>query len=550
MRRFGLTAITIYLMIAVLLAAPLKVRAEDETENETGHQYKILFLSSYGYSNAAVPPQLEGFEEGLEGLNVDISYEFMDSDKYYGGLDIQNFDKYLRYKVFSIRDYDLIAVADDPALRYAINNRSVLFPDVPMVFMGINSKTEAVTAAAMQNATGIVESPDFESNYQLMKFLFPKRDHINVVVDSSVAGQGDYVEFMKFKEANPDISSTIINTSYYTAAGLRDLLASLGAEDIILFLDFTIDGEKNSYSLENAAQFLSDNAPSVPIFRVASSNIEHGVFGGVSYSYYDAGKMAGEVSARILQGESADDIPLMSSTLTSAYFEQGRMDFFGIKHALLPPGSTVINEHQNLAKFYRENRVISNLMMVIIILLFAIIFILNISNNHRKRAIRTDFLTQMPNRKKLMEDIAVAELQASSYGLIMLDVDHFKTINDTFGHKVGDEIIQGVGERLKGLAGKDIIFARLGGDEFCGLFTSTDKNKGESICKDIMQITEKEFKTSAGRINISVSVGCATYPVDTKDKHAVMECADRALYVTKENGRNGYTLFGSIDKSG
>lgn len=545
MRSMRLCILISYILMAVLCLAPVKVRAENDLER----QYRILFLSSYEYSNAAVPEQLDGFEKGLEGINVDISYEFMDADKYYSSTDIMNFDRYLRHKVFTVGDYDLLVVADDPALRYAINNRSVLFPDVPMVFMGINSTTEATTAFAMNNTTGIAETPDFEGNYELMKNLFPSRNHINVVLDSSVAGQGDYVEFMKFKEQHPELSSTIINTSYYTAGGLKDLLGSLGENDLILFLDFTLDGDKNSYSMKSAAAFLSEYAPDIPIFRLASSDIGHGVLGGISYSYNDAGRITGEAAKRILQGEDADEMPLMTSAVTTAFFEQGSMDRFGIKYSQLPSGTVVINEHDNLARFYRNNRLISNLAIVIILLMIVIILLLYISNYHRKKAVRTDFLTQMPNRKKLIEDMNQVINLSFPYGIIMMDVDHFKDINDTYGHKVGDEIIVGVGERLKKFSKNDITFARLGGDEFCGLFLAPSEEKAVKICKEIISGSKKSFKTSAGDIKLTVSIGCAMFPVDTDNRQIVMECADRALYVTKENGRNGYTLFGSIDKS-
>lgn len=535
-----------YFALCILLSSDLRVGAEDGLER----QFHVLFISSYGFSNAAVPDQLSGFEKGIEGVNVDISYEFMDSDKYYGSLDLNNFDKFVRYKIFSIRDYDLVVVADDTALRYAINNRSELFPNAPLVFMGINNMTEAVTASSMKNATGIAESPDFESNYALMKKLFPSRTHLNVIVDSSVAGQGDYVEFMKFKEKHPEISSTVINTSYYTAKGIEEVLGELDGNDIILFLDFAVDGEKKAYSLKHASDFLSAYAPDVPIFRLTSTDVGHGVLGGISYSYYDAGLIAGDISKRILLGEAADDIPLMSSSVYTPYFEQGCMDKFGIKYSMLPMGSVVINEHDNFAKFYRENTLISNLVFIILILLVVIIIMLNVSNNRRKKIIRTDFLTQMPNRMKLMEDMNQAISQLSPYGLIMLDVDHFKSINDTYGHTVGDEIIVGVGEKLKKLSGKNVTFARLGGDEFCGMINSSDPKMGEKICREIIKSTKDTFTTSAGDINLTVSIGCAMYPGDTEDPGKLMECADAALYATKENGRNGYTLFSSINKAG
>lgn len=545
MKRIRSGLLIAYFLVLSLLLIPVKTFADEGVSR----QYSILFLSSYAYSNAAVPPQLEGFEAGLEGVNADISYEFMDADKYYGGIDIDNFDKYLRYKVFAKRNYDLVVVADDPALRYAINNREILFHDIPMVFMGVNNTAEAITASAMQDATGIAESPDFEGNYKLMTDLFPMRKHLYIIVDSSVAGQGDYVEFMKFKDNHPEISSTIVNTGYYTQNGLKDLLGSMDGDDIILFLDFTIDGEKNSYSLENAAKFLSENAPDVPIFRLASADIEHGVFGGISYSYFDAGRIAGELSQRILSGEDADEMPLVTTAVTQPYFEQSCMDRFGIRFYQLPTGSVVLNEHDNLAKFYRENKTLSNLIIVIALLLFSIIGILNNSNNRRKKLIRIDFMTQMPNRKKLMEDIGTVMAQSTSHGIIMIDVDHFKDINDTFGHKVGDEIIIGVADRLKEMSDKELTFSRLGGDEFCGLFFNPTPEKGEQICRDVMEMSHKPFKTSAGNLKLSFSVGCAMYPIDNIDKTKVMECADKALYAAKDRGRNGYVLFSGIDKT-
>ncbi len=546
MRNFRINILLISYCILVLLSSSvLKVSADTDVKR----QYRILFISSYGFSNPEVPSQLQGFEDGLGELNVDISYEFMDSDKYYGGLDLMNFDKYIRYKVFSIRDYDLVVAADDSALRYAINNRSELFPDEPMVFMGINNRTEAITASAMKNATGIAESLDFESNYELIKELFPERTHLNVIVDSTIAGLADYVEFMKFRDTHPEMKSTVINVSSYTAAGLKDLFGTLDADDIILFLDFSLDGEKNAYSLQNAADFISGNAPDVPIMRLTSTDIGHGVLGGISYSYYDAGKMAGEISAKILGGEDADNMPLVTSAVTASYFEQGSMDKFDLKYSQLPKGTTVINEHQTLAKFYREHRVISNLVIVILLLLIVIIILLNISNNRRKKMIRTDFMTQMPNRKKIMEDIGQAVTLSAPYGIIMLDVDHFKNINDTFGHKVGDEVIVAVADKLKKLSKRKLTFARLGGDEFSGIFMDPSEDKAKKICESIIKSVKDPIKTSAGDLKITVSVGCAMYPLDTKDSKSVMDNADKALYETKERGRNGYTLFNSINKS-
>ncbi|WP_081647909.1 ABC transporter substrate binding protein [Butyrivibrio sp. VCB2006] len=538
--------ITAYCAILMVLAPAIKTCAEDSLER----QFHILFISSYGFSNASVPDTFRGFQDGVEGLNIEINYDFMEAQQFYGATDIANFDKYLRYKIFSVRNFDLIAVADDPALRYAINNRSKLFPDIPLVFMGINNITEATTAAAMKNATGIAENQDFENNYELMRDLFPNRNSLVVITDSTVTGQGDYVEFMKFKDRHDDITCKIINTSYYTQNGLKRALNALGSNDIILFLDFGLDGNKNNYSLPNAADFITKNTNNIPIFRLSSSDVGHGVLGGISYSFYDSGYIAGTMAKDILMGADPDDMPLKTATVTTTYFDQDAMDKFGIKAYQLPLGSVIVNEHETIAKFYRENKTISNLAIIIAILLIAIITHLYYSNRRRLQMARTDFLTQMPNRLKINEEISQIVANGTPYGMVMIDVDHFKDVNDTYGHKVGDEVIKAVAKRLKELADKDVSFARLGGDEFCAIFYEPSEEKERIICENIMDIMGDKLKTSAGELQITVSIGCAVYPQDVGDPDKLMECADKALYVTKENGRNGYTLFSGIDKAG
>ena len=545
MKKWQFLILTAYSLVLFLLFGNLTAHADEELE----HQYRILFISSYGFSNVTVPKHLEGFEDGLGELNVLIDYEFMDSDSYYRSTDIDNFGKYLRYKYFTSQEFDLIVAADDPALRFINNYRSEIFKDKPTVFMGVNNLTEATTAAALQGVTGIAEIIDIEDNYLLMKNLFPDRNNLVVVVDSTNAGQGNYVEFLKFKDNHPEVSSRVINTSYYTADGLKEAFSLLGDNDIILFLDFSIDGENNLYSLRNAANFIAEYTGDVPVFRMASADIAHGVLGGISYSYYDAGLLAGKMANRILKGEDPDSLEFVTTSISEPVFEQGEMDVFGIRHRDIPKNSKVINETQNLYTFYRDNKTVCNLTIALVILMLVLIIVLSRISAHRARLIRTDYLTGLPNRAYLMEKIGQAVEANNPYGVIMIDIDHFKTINDTKGHLVGDEIIIGVADRLKELSHKDVSFARLGGDEFAGIILHPSKETEPKICESIIDIMKKEFDTSTGKIKITVSVGCAIYPEETNKKDMVMECADQALYEVKERGKNGYALFSSNNET-
>ncbi len=531
--------LTAFLLVLFFSFGAFSVKAADNSER----QYHILFISSYGFYNAVVPPELAGFEAGLDGVNIQISYEFMDSNYYYSSSDINNFERYISYKYHNGGDYDMVAAADDQALRFVNNHRSDLFKGLPIVFMGVNNITEASTTAALTGVTGIAEVVNIEENYQLIKRLFPERDNLVAVVDATIEGQGNYVEFMKFKDTHPDISTTIINTSYYTVNGLKEVFGHLTSNDVVLFLDFSIDGENNKYSLENAATFISENVNNVPVFRVAGADIEHGVLGGLSYSYYDAGVLAGNMAAKILTGTDPDSLPLMKDSISTPYFEQSEMDKFGIKYSMLPEGSTVLNETPTLQTFIRDNPTISTMALVIAVLVIIVITGLARSNNHRYTMIRTDYLTHLPNRTYLTEKIAQLTDSNTPYGIIMMDVDHFKTINDTYGHQIGDEILTSVGRILKSFSNRDTVFCRLGGDEFAAIITNTDSQKASGLCEKIVEKMRNPFTTSKETVKTSCSLGCAIYPDNTKDNKSVMECADRALYIVKERGRNAYFLF-------
>jgi diguanylate cyclase (GGDEF)-like protein len=162
----------------------------------------------------------------------------------------------------------------------------------------------------------------------------------------------------------------------------------------------------------------------------------------------------------------------------------------------------------------------------------------------RKRAI-TDELTGCYNRRFL--DDALKDYFESSkssrtpLSLIMVDLDHFREINESYGHEVGDKVIlEVVSVYKKNLREKDII-ARYGGDEFTVIMPDTKlsecKTIAENICREVAQLTVlKDFKGPHNRV--TTSQGVTSYPEHAKDMESLRETADQALYQAKENGRN------------
>ena len=160
----------------------------------------------------------------------------------------------------------------------------------------------------------------------------------------------------------------------------------------------------------------------------------------------------------------------------------------------------------------------------------------------------TDSLTQVPNRRALMEQAghALARRNGSPLALLMIDVDHFKRINDTHGHPVGDEVLRKVAGRLAGrLRGHDFL-GRYGGEEFCVIAPDTDHGGALTLAESLREtIAATTFNTECGELSVSISIGISLCPPNaTRGLKEVLAEADAALYAAKQAGRNRVAGFG------
>lgn len=153
----------------------------------------------------------------------------------------------------------------------------------------------------------------------------------------------------------------------------------------------------------------------------------------------------------------------------------------------------------------------------------------------------TDKLTGLKNRRyfqeKLEEQLSNNEKSASPFSLFILDIDHFKKVNDTFGHQVGDEVLAQLAQLLKNQARSLDIVARYGGEEFVVILPETDQNEAKAIAEQLRQAVE-QAKWQTGRITVSVGIATA---IKMDNETTILQRADKALYASKENGRNHVT---------
>ena len=153
-------------------------------------------------------------------------------------------------------------------------------------------------------------------------------------------------------------------------------------------------------------------------------------------------------------------------------------------------------------------------------------------------AANTDVLTSLPNRRSFMHETeAVEQKRTKSKGLLLVDIDHFKRVNDTYGHDAGDEVLRVVGQQLAKVTRKSDVVARFGGEEFALLVDAVDEADLGNIADRVRQALNLEVGYNMAAIPLSVSIGgtfCGDRPF--RFEEAYMD-ADRSLYHAKERGR-------------
>ena len=153
-----------------------------------------------------------------------------------------------------------------------------------------------------------------------------------------------------------------------------------------------------------------------------------------------------------------------------------------------------------------------------------------------------DSLTGLPNRACLLEELNETLKPVSNYdrriGLMIMDLDHFKEINDTLGHPVGDLILREVAKRLANAIGSSGLTARLGGDEFAVILPDSDQRHCIDMADSIARALEQEFQVGGHKLYVGGSVGVAIYPEHGTEVSVLMRHADVAMYMAKHTGKN------------
>lgn len=159
-----------------------------------------------------------------------------------------------------------------------------------------------------------------------------------------------------------------------------------------------------------------------------------------------------------------------------------------------------------------------------------------------------DDITQLPNRvlalDRLSQALARAHRLQTMVGLLFIDLDRFKDVNDTLGHAAGDALLREVGQRLMDCVREGDTVARLGGDEFTVILPDlTAPQNAEMVAEKMLEVSSRPFVIEGQELFTTGSIGITIYPLDANDPHTLMRNADAAMYRAKEMGRNRSQFF-------
>ncbi|WP_162551145.1 ABC transporter substrate binding protein [Paenibacillus tepidiphilus] len=351
-RGFQLRVLTGWLALFLIIAgAALPGSVYASAAAEAHPLQNVLILHSYQKGFAWTDDQGAGIEEQLkEAGNAPVIYsEYMDWKRYPSSESLEHFYQIVKFKYQDVH-IDAIITTDDAALSFAMKYRGDILNDAPIIFSGINE----LGAAGLQdkgNLTGVIESIAPAQTVKLALEINPELRKVYVVFDNSESGLSTGQMVMEQISAlEPQLQVVPMNT--FSNEEIMDQVSRLSSDSIVLMTTYYSDSTGRITEFEHFSSELAERS-SVPVYHIYDFGLDHGAFGGSLISGRIQGQTAAELALRVLSGEAAGDIPLVSGSSLRQVFDYNELQHFGIPVTRLPAGSEVINKPFSFYETYK-----------------------------------------------------------------------------------------------------------------------------------------------------------------------------------------------------
>ena len=536
MRKWKAWLFALAVLIGIGTIGTVSVTAEAQNLNQGK---RVLFISSYSYGWDTVQTQIEGIKAGVDE-NTTVDYEFMDTKRFRTKESTEMFYTMLKYHLDHSDPYDVVIVGDDAALRFAMAFREDLFDGIPIVFEGVNDEEYALEAAKNPLVTGILEKLSVEKNIDMALKVNPSADKVVAILDDSVTGEAERKNFYSAEAKYPELEFSEINSSELTTAKLQQAVSKVDENTILIYIVMSNDGSGKQYTNAQAIRMLVTYSK-VPVYRMVEAGIGDGLLGGNVVSMYKSGEIAAQMAMDIANGTDSAEINVVKDSPNIYCVDEDVMRKFGLEASQFPKDTEFVNHREG---FFARNREALIPALILIAALNVIICWVCFDNYRRRKLLQEleqaraimesasqhDFLTGLPNRSKFMKDLEQLIEARIPCTVMMLDIDNFKKINDTYGHTAGDEALQQVANRLKDMQSQILTSYRFAGDEFILILRSSQSMLVEKTAYQCRQVFAKDVTLCGTKRRIGGSIGIASYPKDTDNLEQLIDSNEEERY--------------------
>lgn len=543
----------------------------------------ILILHSYHQGFQWTDNITKGIESEFEDIStiIELHFEYLDTKRNFGKTYYEHLVAFNRFKTLNNKmAYDLVICSDNNALSYIIEYGELLFPDVPVVFCGVNNYSSKLLKG-YRNITGVVEAINYKANLELIRKNHPRRNQILVIIDKTPTGKAIKLEFERIAQAYKEE----LNFEYYQDFLLNEVenkISTLGSNDLIYILTFNRDRLGHFISYSDGIRMIR-KASKVPIYGSWDFYFGNGIIGGLITSGFYQGKMAAQMGKRILKGEPVEKIPVLSKSPNRYMFDFTEMTAFGIEKEDLPQGSVYINLPPAWYETYKKQIILSLSIVSFIAVFLSWRLVVQHRRQHNLRLLNreldrrvaeqtrklekknqdlsreiteriklekeirklaaTDPLTGVNNRRSFIEKASDEFLRCRRYNhslsVLMMDIDHFKNINDTYGHHIGDVCLQQFTTVCLKTLRKQDFCGRLGGEEFAVILVETDRDKAIQVAERLRTLVmDTVVREGSIKFQFHVSIGVTQISEQDHNVEDTIQRADKGLYMAKDQGRN------------
>lgn len=551
-------------------------------------QKEVLIINSYHYglswTDDSTTAEIDTIKNKY-GDDVRIFVEYMDWKEHPTKASLEMFKNMIATK-YTDRTFDLIITSDDAALSFVLENRDLLFSDIPIVFQGVSESSYVKLIEQPINMTGVLEIVDIRTTLEVAHMVNPKTDTFYIIHDQTESGKAmAEAAAREMTLMYPELDVAIITDR--TIEEIVKFVEGLTNKDSILMTAYYTDTEGKNINFEDMIQKISQST-SAAVFSLYDFCIGTGALGGNMLSARLIGEQAGALSIQILEGQNPDNIPLVRENMHINAIDHEAAKKFNIDYSQLSNDIVILNKPISKFELYREFIAISAGVIAILTTFLTVLSIalrktIKLKNELAEKNIEqkglydeiaaseeelkaqfdalNDLYDQLRESKENSEKIsseiryaayhdaltgywnktALEELVENDafnkYALLLIDIDHFKRINDTMGHRFGDKYIQEVGKLLKSRLDENGKIFRVNGDEFVVYYQFKTDESLSCFSEELLNALNTVIAVEYSNFSNSISIGIAVYPEDGDTLEMLLIRADLAMYKAKETGR-------------